>query len=97
MVLRPGVVGVVIKEDRGYRADDVDADPHSFGRPDGHPPIHSILGVPLRLGDTVIGMIGVANKPGGYDSCGRAAACPPSPVRSRWRSIAPDSTSAGAR
>ena len=68
MVLRPGVFGVVIKEDRGYRADDVDADPHSVGRPDGHPPIHSILGVPLRLGDTVIGMIGVANKPGGYDS-----------------------------
>jgi GAF domain-containing protein len=68
MVLRPGVVGVVIKEDHSYRADDVDADPHSVGRPDGHPPIHSFLGVPLRLGDTVIGMIGVANKPGGYDS-----------------------------
>ena len=68
MVLRPGVVGVVIKEDHSYRADDVDADPHGVGRPGGHPPIHSFLSVPLRLGDTVIGMIGVANKPGGYDS-----------------------------
>jgi signal transduction histidine kinase len=46
----------------------VDADPRSVGQSEGHPPIHSFLGVPLRLGDTVIGMIGVANKPGGYDS-----------------------------
>jgi signal transduction histidine kinase len=68
MVLPPGVVGVAIKEDDSYRAGDVDAYPHRVGRPDGHPPIHSFLGVPLRLGDTVIGMIGVANKPGGYDS-----------------------------
>jgi signal transduction histidine kinase len=68
MVLPSGVVGVVIKEDHSYQADDVDADPHRVGRPGGHPQIHSFLGVPLRLGDTVIGMIGVANKPGGYDS-----------------------------
>ena len=68
MLLRSSVAGVVIREDRCYRANDVDADPHSVGRPDGHPPIQSFLGVPLRLGDTVIGMIGVANKPGGYDA-----------------------------
>jgi signal transduction histidine kinase len=68
MLLRSSVAGVVIREDRSYRTNDVDADPHSVGRPDGHPPIQSFLGVPLRLGDTVIGMIGVANKPAGYDS-----------------------------
>lgn len=68
MLLRPSVVGVVIKENRCYRANDVPADPHSVGQPPGHPPIRRFLGVPLRLADTVIGMIGVANKPGGYDS-----------------------------
>jgi signal transduction histidine kinase len=62
------VVGVVIREDRGYRTNDVDADPHSVGQPHGHPPVRRFLGVPLRLGNTVIGMIGVANKPGGYDT-----------------------------
>jgi GAF domain-containing protein len=29
--------------------------------------VRRFLGVPLRLGTTVIGMIGVANKPCGYD------------------------------
>jgi signal transduction histidine kinase len=67
MILRLSVVGVAIKEDRCYRSNDVDADPHSVGQPPGHPPIRRFLGVPLRLGDTIIGMIGVANKPGGYD------------------------------
>ena len=67
MVLRSSVVGVVIKEDRCYRANDVAADQHSVGQPPGHPPVRRFLGVPLRLGGAVIGMIGVANKPGDYD------------------------------
>ena len=67
MALRSSVVGVVIREERSYLANEVEADPHSVGQPDGHPPIRRFLGVPLRLGDAVIGMIGVANKPGGYD------------------------------
>jgi signal transduction histidine kinase len=67
MALRSSVAGVVIREERSYLANDVEADPHSVGQPDGHPPIRRFLGVPLRLGDAVIGMIGVANKPGGYD------------------------------
>ena len=37
------------------------------GMPDGHPPLESFLGVPLKRGGTVIGMIGLGNKPGGYD------------------------------
>ena len=38
------------------------------GMPDGHPPLESFLGVPIKRGDTVTGMIGLGNKPGGYDS-----------------------------
>ena len=68
MLLRSSVVGVVIKENRCYRANDVPTDPHSVGQPRGHPPVRKFLGVPLRLGDAVIGMIGVANNPGGYDA-----------------------------
>ena len=38
------------------------------GMPDGHPPLDAFLGVPLKRGGTVIGMIGLGNKPGGYDA-----------------------------
>jgi DNA-binding CsgD family transcriptional regulator len=36
------------------------------GQPPGHPRVRTFLGVPLRLGSNVIGMIGVANKAKGY-------------------------------
>lgn len=68
MALRPSVVGVAINENRSYIANEVDRDPHSVGQPSGHPPIRKFLGVPLRLGDMVIGMIGVANKQTDYTS-----------------------------
>jgi len=48
-------------------ADDPRHDPRAGGLPPGHPPLESYLGVPLKVGDDLIGMIGVANRPGGYD------------------------------
>jgi PAS domain S-box-containing protein len=42
-------------------------DPRRSGRPDGHPPLDSFLGVPILKGDEVLGMIALANRPGGYD------------------------------
>ncbi len=68
MALRSSVVGVAVRENRSYISNDVPDDPHSVGQPDGHPPIRKFLGVPLRLRDSVIGMIGVANKRDGYGS-----------------------------
>jgi len=66
MALRSSVAGVVIREDCSHLTNDVDGDPHSVGQPQGHPRITKFLGVPLRLKDRVIGMIGAANKAGGY-------------------------------
>jgi len=37
------------------------------GLPRGHSPLRSFLGVPLHYGGEMVGMIGVANRPGGYD------------------------------
>ena len=34
--------------------------------PPGHPPLHHFLGVPIHYGNTLLGMIGVANRPEGY-------------------------------
>ena len=36
-------------------------------QPEGHPVIDSFLGVPLKVGDQVLGLIGVANSPDGFD------------------------------
>lgn len=34
---------------------------------EGHPPLNAFLGVPILQGETLIGMAGLANRPGGYD------------------------------
>ena len=94
--VRSSVVGVVIKENRSYIANDVHDDPHSVGQPDGHPPVQRFLGVPLRLGDTVIGMIGVANK--AVATARATSGCwRPSPARSRSLSTTLGCMSVSAR
>src|SRR5664279_578696 len=42
-------------------------DPRRGGLPTGHPPIESFLGLPVYEEDRMIGLIGLANRPGGYD------------------------------
>ncbi|MCB1180245.1 MAG: response regulator, partial [Leptospiraceae bacterium] len=44
-----------------------DTDPRKAGRPPGHPPMRSFLGIPVSRNKKGIAMIGVANRPGGYD------------------------------
>jgi signal transduction histidine kinase len=67
MPVRPSVFGVTITEDRSTIANDVEHDPNRVGLPPGHPSVDTFLGVPLRVGKTVMGMMGVAGKEGGYD------------------------------
>jgi signal transduction histidine kinase len=68
MAVRRSVVGVTIQENRPTISNDVPHDPNSVGQPPGHPPVRKFLGVPLRVGTDLIGMVGVANKSDGYDS-----------------------------
>lgn len=42
-------------------------DPRRGGLPPGHPPMNAFLGVPIRHGGEIVGMVGVANRPDGYD------------------------------
>ena len=44
------------------------AEPRSSGLPPGHPPLHAFLGLPLSHGGVQVGMIGLANRAGGYDA-----------------------------
>jgi signal transduction histidine kinase len=64
--IRPSAFGVVITEGRSTISNDVARDPNRMGTPPGHPTVRSFMGVPLRVGEATIGMIGVANAPGGY-------------------------------
>src|SRR6266849_2731031 len=58
--------GVVITNESSKVSNDVLHDADRVGQPRGHPPVRTFLGVPLQVGDRVIGMVGVANKPSGY-------------------------------
>ena len=64
--VRPSVFGVVITNRGSKISNDVLHDPDRVGQPPGHPPVRTFMGVPLQVGEKVIGMIGVANKPSGY-------------------------------
>lgn len=47
-------------------ANEPGTDPHAGGLPPGHPPLNTFLGLPLKSGDELVGMVGIANRPGGY-------------------------------
>ena len=64
--LRPNIFSYVILNNEPIRTVDATADPRRVGQPTDHPPVYSFLGVPLRIQDRPIGMIGVANRPTPY-------------------------------
>lgn len=45
---------------------DLASDPRRGGLPEGHPPIASYIGIPVFSGDEEIGLIGLANRIGGF-------------------------------
>jgi PAS domain S-box-containing protein len=42
-------------------------DSRSVGLPKGHPAIHSFLALPIYAGERLVGTVGIANRPNGYD------------------------------
>lgn len=58
--------GEVIKTGQIVIANDPANDPRRTGLPEGHPPLSAFLGLPVYRGDELIGMIGIANRTGGY-------------------------------
>jgi signal transduction histidine kinase len=65
--LRPNIFARAVLENRPVRSIDAMVDPNRVGQPKGHPPVRTFLGVPLRIRDEPIGMIGVANRPDSYE------------------------------
>jgi signal transduction histidine kinase len=58
--------GHAIITGRPILANDPSTDDRAGGLPAGHPPLKHFLGVPTLRGSEVVGLIGVANRPGGY-------------------------------
>jgi K+-sensing histidine kinase KdpD len=50
-----GLLGVLITEQRPLRIRNIQRDPRSAGFPANHPPMRSLLGVPIVLGDRALG------------------------------------------
>ncbi len=48
-------------------ANDPENDPRSCGLPQGHPQIHAFFGMPIKHGGKIVGVLGIANRPDGYD------------------------------
>ena len=59
--------GVALTTGQTVIANTPATDPRRGGLPPGHPPMNSFLGVPIRHGGEMVGMVGVANRPEGYD------------------------------
>jgi PAS domain S-box-containing protein len=62
-----GLWGEVVLTGEPVISNDPASDPRRSGLPEGHPPLHSFLGLPFHSEGKIIGMAGIANRPGGYD------------------------------
>ncbi|MGD0918093.1 MAG: PAS domain S-box protein [Thermodesulfobacteriota bacterium] len=61
-----GIWGKVLKDEQSLIVNDPVSHPESVGTPEGHPPLNSFLGVPLKHAGKTFGMIALANKESGY-------------------------------
>jgi nitrate/nitrite-specific signal transduction histidine kinase len=59
---RHGMLGVLLTEGKPERLADIRTDPRFWGWPSAHPQMSHFLGVPVRDGDQVLGIIFAANK-----------------------------------
>lgn len=62
-----GIWGSAFKTGDSLIVNDPASYPDSIGVAEGHPALTSFLGIPLRRGGQTVGMIGLANKQGGYE------------------------------
>ena len=59
-----GLLGLIIREGRSYRIPDIAAHPDSYGFPPNHPPMRSLLGVPVTVKGRAIGNLYLTDKRG---------------------------------
>jgi signal transduction histidine kinase len=57
-----GLLGAIKEADTSIRIPEIQADPRSVGFPQNHPAMRSFLGVPIRLGEDLLGQIYLTEK-----------------------------------
>ncbi|MER6878082.1 GAF domain-containing protein, partial [Amycolatopsis sp. NPDC000673] len=62
-----GLLGLVIDDAKPLRLTEISAHPASVGFPANHPPMHSFLGVPVRVRDEVFGNLYLTEKKDGAE------------------------------
>ncbi|MEX2487220.1 MAG: GAF domain-containing protein [Nitriliruptoraceae bacterium] len=60
-----GILGLLIDHPTPLRLDDLTSHPQSYGFPAHHPPMHSFLGTPIRVGERVFGNLYLTEKADG--------------------------------
>ena len=60
--------GTVMTTEEPVIANSPYEDPRRGGLPEGHPALNAFLGLPFFSGKTMVGMVGIANRPQGYDT-----------------------------
>ncbi len=63
-----GLYGRVLLDGKSLLTNDPTSHPDSIGTPPGHPPLTAFLGVPLIHDRKTLGLLGLANREGGYTS-----------------------------
>ena len=59
-----GFLGLIIRENRSIRIPDIATDPRRYGFPPNHPPMHSLLGVPVNVHGRSVGNLYLTDKEG---------------------------------
>lgn len=59
--------GRAIIDEQAVIANDPADDPRAGGLPEGHPPLRAFLAMPLKDKHGLVGLVGIANRPRGYD------------------------------
>ncbi len=62
-----GILGLLVRDPRIIRLEDLKDHPASYGFPPEHPPMESFLGAPVTSGGRVFGNLYLTEKPGGFD------------------------------
>jgi len=60
-----GLLGVIIEEGASLRLRDLTKEPRSVGVPRHHPPMHTLLGVPVVYKENIVGRLYLTEKQGG--------------------------------
>ncbi|WP_174875419.1 PAS domain-containing protein, partial [Vogesella oryzae] len=61
------LLGHALKSGQPLLSNNPSTDSRAGGRPPGHPPLLNFMAVPVMHGEQMVGLVGVANRAGGYD------------------------------